>query len=320
MPENENSTAEGRRIQMQRLKRNIIVMLSVTTPIVLCIILLVKVYSLSGALYTLSSHVEDLTRYVVEQQRKIDTLTTELQVRGEENIVVSEPMSSGQEQFNMGEIAPSEQEQQQAAHKVYLTFDDGPSIYTDDILEILDRYGVKATFFVVGKDSDTAKESLTMIVDGGHTLGMHSYSHKYEELYQSMEDFANDFVQLRSYLYDVTGVESKFYRFPGGSSNTVSDIDMQEFADYLESQGVQFYDWNIASGDGDSVLLSVDTLVRNSLQGIGENETSIILFHDSGDKRTTVEALPIIIESILAMEDTEILPITEETMPVQHIH
>lgn len=322
MPENENSTVEGRHLHMQRFKRNFIVMLPVAVPIVLCIILLVKVYSLSGALYTLSSHVEDLTRYVVEQQRKLDTLTTELQVRGEENIVVSEPMSSGQEQFNIDEIAPSEQEQQQhqATHKVYLTFDDGPSIYTDDILEILDRYGVKATFFVVGKDSDTAKESLTMIVDGGHTLGMHSYSHKYAELYQSMEDFANDFVQLRSYLYEVTGVESMFYRFPGGSSNTVSDIDMQEFADYLESQGVQFYDWNIASGDGDSVLLSVDTLVRNSLQGIGENETSIILFHDSGDKRTTVEALPIIIESILAMEDTEILPITEETMPVQHIH
>ena len=88
----------------------------------------------------------------------------------------------------------------------------------------------------------------------------------------------------------------------------------------LESQGVQFYDWNISSGDASSTLLSVDTLVRNSTKGIAENDVSIILFHDSADKSTTVEALPKIIENILALEDTVILPITEETMPVQHIH
>lgn len=327
MPENESRSAEEKRERAQYLKRRFILTLAVALPVILCVILLIKVYSLSGALYTLSSHVEDLTRYVVQQQKKLEELTAELQVRGEENIVVSEPASSGQERFNIDEISPPEQKQEQdhnpqdeALHKIYLTFDDGPSIYTEDILEILDRYGVKATFFVVGKESDTAKESLSMIVDGGHTLGMHSYSHKYEELYRSVEDFANDFVKLRSYLYEVTGVESKFYRFPGGSSNSISNIDMREFADYLESQGVQFYDWNIASGDAGNELLSVDTLVRNSLKGIEKNETSIILFHDSGDKRTTVEALPIIIESILAMEDTVILPITEETTLVQHIH
>ena len=322
MPENESRSAEEKHRRVQHLKRYLILMPAAAVPIVLCIILLVKVYSLSRELDTLSSHVEDLTRYVVEQQKKVEELKTEYQVRGEENTVVSEPASSGQEQLHVDEVAPPEpdQEQIQAVHKVYLTFDDGPSIYTEDILEILDRYGVKATFFVVGRESDTAKESLSMIVDGGHTLGMHSNSHKYEDLYRSMEDFADDFVKLRSYLYEVTGVESKFYRFPGGSSNTISDISMQEFADYLESQGVQFYDWNIASGDGDNKLLSVETLVRNSLKGIENNETSIILFHDSADKRTTVEALPIRIESILAMEDTVILPITEETTPVQHIH
>lgn len=320
MPENESRTAAEMRDGLQRLQKRLILMLAIAVPIVLCIILLVKVYSLSETVNTLSSHIEDLTRFVVGQQQKLDELTTELQVRGEENTVISAPASSGQEQINIDEIMPSEQEQEHAAHKIYLTFDDGPSMYTSDILEILDRYGVKATFFVVGKESDTAKEALSMIVDGGHTLGMHSYSHKYGELYLSMEDFADDFVKLRSYLYEVTGVESKFYRFPGGSSNAVGDISIEEFADYLESQDVQFFDWNISSGDGESGLLSVDTLVRNSLAGIEGNETSIILFHDSADKRTTVEALPIIIESILAMEDTVILPITEETTPVQHIH
>ena len=115
-------------------------------------------------------------------------------------------------------------------------------------------------------------------------------------------------------------MKSTLYRFPGGSSNTVSDLDMKELADYLEEQGVTFYDWNISSGDGSSVQLPVETLVDNCTKNIENWNTSIILLHDSGDKRTTVDALPTIIENILAMEDTVILPITEETKPVQHIN
>jgi len=315
----------------RRLKKYIILMLTIAVSVAFCMILLVRVFRLNGTLKALSSQVEDLTWIVEKQQQELEELTAELHVYRKAGAVVTNRTGSRQGQLNNGRTESSGQEQlnndgsvlseqEQPLHRVYLTFDDGPSIYTDDILEILDRYGVKATFFVVGKESDSNKEALTMIVDGGHTLGMHSYSHKYAEIYQSVEDFADDFVKLQSYLYEVTGVESRFYRFPGGSSNTVSDIDMQEFADYLESQDVQFYDWNISSGDAGSTLLSVDTLVRNSTEGIGENSTSIILFHDSADKRTTVEALPMIIEKILAMEDTVILPITEETEPIQHIH
>jgi hypothetical protein len=92
--------------------------------------------------------------------------------------------------------------------------------------------------------------------------------------------------------------------------------------DYVESQDVVFFDWNIASGDGGSELLDVDTLVQNSTGEIGRWYTSVILLHDSAEKRTTVEALPEIIETIQAMEDTELLPITDDTdtTPVQHIH
>lgn len=323
MPENRGLTADDNQRRVQRLKKCIILMLmlAIAVPIVLCIFLLVRVRSLNRTLSTLSSQVESLTWTAVEQQQELEELIAKLHVYRKAGAVVNERSGSRQGQLNNDEMVSSEPEsQEQPLHKVYLTFDDGPSIYTDDILEILDRYGVKATFFVVGKDSDSDREALTMIVDGGHTLGMHSYSHRYADLYRSVEDFAEDFIQLQSYLYEVTGVESRVYRFPGGSSNTVSDIDMQEFVDYLESQGVQFYDWNISSGDASSILLSADTLVRNSMAGIGENGTSIILFHDSADKRTTVDALPIIIENILAMEDTVILPITEDTVPVQHIH
>lgn len=326
MPENKSFAADDRHRYGQRQKKYIIpvLMLAIAVPSALCIVLFARIFCLNETLNVLSSQVEGLTWTVSEQQQELQELIEELHLGRKAGDVVTNRSGSRQGEQDSGETVSWEQAQpadtEQPLHRVYLTFDDGPSIYTDDILEILDRYGVKATFFVVGKESDSEKEALTMIVDGGHTLGMHSYSHRYDELYRSVEDFADDFVKLQSYLYDVTGVESRIYRFPGGSSNTVSDIDMEEFADYLESQGVQFYDWNISSGDAGSIPLSVDTLVRNSIEGIGENSTSIILFHDSADKRSTVDALPIIIEKILAMEDTVILPITEDTVPIQHIH
>ena len=329
MPENGGITAEQKRRRVQRLKKCIVLMLmlAITVPIGLCVLLFIRVHSLNKTLDTLLLQVESLTGAVDEQQQRMEELISELQAYASESAAVNKWSGTGYEQLNNdgAELSDPDQLQQsgtseQTLHKVYLTFDDGPRIYTQDILEILDRYDVKATFFVVGKESDAEKEALTMIVEGGHTLGMHSFSHKYAEIYQSVEDFAEDFVKLQSYLYEVTGVESMVYRFPGGSSNTVSDIDMWEFANYLESQNVQFYDWNISSGDAAKTLLSVDTLVRNCTSGIEENETSIILMHDSADKSTTVEALPIIIEKILAMEDTVILPITEDTVPVQHIN
>jgi len=208
----------------------------------------------------------------------------------------------------------------QYEHMVYLTFDDGPSIYTDEILDILDSYDVKATFFVTGKEDEDSKAALKRIVDEGHTLGMHSYSHKYSEIYESVDAFSADFIKLQDYLYDVTGVRSRYYRFPGGSSNTISTVDMREYANYLSDQGVTFYDWNISSGDGSSRKMPVDTLVANCTDDLDKWQTSIILMHDSAGKHTTVEALPAIIEKILAMDDTVLLPITDDTRPVQHIH
>jgi len=206
-----------------------------------------------------------------------------------------------------------------AAHKVYLTFDDGPSANTDDILDVLKQYDVKATFFVVGREGTSSEEALARIVEEGHTLAMHSYSHKYSEIYASLDNFAEDFKKVQDYLYETTGVMSTVYRFPGGSSNTVSDIDMAECAKYLDSQGVRFFDWNISSGDGGSVVLPVETLLENCTANISRYSTSVILMHDSPKKMTTLEALPKIIETIQAMDDTVILPITEGTKTVQHI-
>lgn len=203
--------------------------------------------------------------------------------------------------------------------KVYLTFDDGPSGNTGKILDILAEYNVKATFFVVGKEEEKYQPLYKRIVEEGHTLAMHSYSHKYNEIYQSKESFVEDLTKLQEFLYDTTGVWCRYCRFPGGSSNTVSRVDMHELIDYLEEQDMSYFDWNVSSGDASSAYISPEAIVRNSTARLGEFQEAIILMHDASDKDSTVEALPKLIEQIQAMEDTKIVPITDDTEAIHHI-
>ena len=203
--------------------------------------------------------------------------------------------------------------------KVYLTFDDGPSGNTGEILDILAEYDVKATFFVVGKEEERYQPLYKRIVEEGHTLAMHSYSHKYNEIYQSKESFVEDLTKLQEFLYDTTGVWCRYCRFPGGSSNTVSRVDMHELIAYLEEQDMSYFDWNVSSGDASSSYISADAIVRNSTANLRNFEEAMILMHDASDKDSTVEALPRLIEKIQAMEDTKILPITDDTEAIHHI-
>lgn len=318
MSETNMRSPEERRRRVQRLKKLIILilMISIMIPWVCCIVFFVKIHGLSAELQTASDKLEAMSGLLMEQQLLLQSIPEERVEQVEEDI----PMQSVDEPAEqVSEVQDEIQQEEDNRRKVYLTFDDGPSSYTKDILDILDEYEVKATFFVTGKEDARSQEMIREIVSRGHTLGMHSYSHDYQEIYESVESFAADYKRLRDYLFDITGVECKIYRFPGGSSNTVSDTDMREFAAYLESEGITFYDWNISSGDGGSILLSAQRLIENSTSGIENWDESVILLHDSAEKSTTVEALPRIIENILALEDTVILPITEDTEPVQHI-
>ncbi len=202
--------------------------------------------------------------------------------------------------------------------RVYLTFDDGPSDYTDSILDILDDYNIKATFFVVGKDVDTYGDAYKRIVDDGHTIGMHSYSHNYSAIYSSKEAFESDFNEIHDLIYDVTGVDSKFYRFPGGSSNKLSNIGMYPFISFLNEEGVEYFDWNVSSGDATSAAFTSAELVDNVMTDVVKYKTSVVLLHDSRGKQATVEALPELIEA-LQQEGAMILPITDDTTVIQHI-
>ncbi len=204
------------------------------------------------------------------------------------------------------------------SRKVYLTFDDGPSENTAKILDILKEKNVKATFFVIGQEDEESKELYQRIVAEGHTLGMHSFSHKYSVIYQSLESFSEDMAHLQAYLSEVTGVTPEILRFPGGSSNQVSNTDMTEFIRFLKEKGITYYDWNVASGDATSQAYTPDELVQNVMNDVGRYETSIVLMHDASNKSGTVEALPVMIDKLQEL-GAELLPIDENTTPIQQI-
>lgn len=202
--------------------------------------------------------------------------------------------------------------------KVYLTFDDGPSENTAKILDILKERNIKATFFVIGQEDEESKALYRRIVDEGHTLGMHSFSHKYDVIYQSLDAFKEDMEHLQSYLEEVTGVTPTIMRFPGGSSNKVSNVNIEEIIRYVKERGLTYYDWNVVSGDATSQVYTPDELVANVMDDVVKYDTSVVLMHDSSAKATTVDALLPMIDQLQEL-GAELLPIDDTTKPIQHI-
>ena len=181
----------------------------------------------------------------------------------------------------------------------FLTFDDGPSANTDRILEILDRYGVKATFFVTGKTGAADKERMRKIVNAGHTIGMHSWSHTYGTIYDSVENFLEEFNKLYEWIYEVTGVYPTVFRFPGGSINGYDRDTYQEIIAEMTRRGFVYYDWNVSAGDATATPRKADLIVADCLKGIGM-KLAVVLAHDSAARTTTVDALPAVIEGYQA--------------------
>lgn len=292
--------------RVRRLKKMILGTIAalILIPSVLSIYLAVRVSGLKSQVKSLSLQLS--------MQLQVDEESGVYEASGVEESVLSYGADGTDAESRSAE-------DEDAARKIYLTFDDGPSVNTDEILDILKEYDIKATFFVVGKTDAGSVAAYQRIVEEGHTLAMHSYSHKYDEIYESKEAFISDLTQLQEYLYEITGVWPRIYRFPGGSSNTVSKVEMSELIRYLTNMGIVYYDWNVASGDAVLHTLSAETIVENCMTGINKQSESVILLHDAANKRTTVEALPKIIEQVLAQGDAVFLPITDETVPVQHL-
>ncbi|NLZ94195.1 MAG: polysaccharide deacetylase [Firmicutes bacterium] len=179
----------------------------------------------------------------------------------------------------------------------YLTFDDGPSDVTWDVLNTLEDYGIYAAFFVTYKDDAESLEIYKEIVNRGHTLAIHSSSHNYKEIYNSVDDFLEDFNKLFVHIYNITGIKPKIFRFPGGSINPYNyNIYIQLHAEMLR-RGFIFYDWNVSSGDAD-YSVTKDSIIKSVTESLEGKNKAIVLMHDSAKKKTTAATLSEVIELI----------------------
>jgi peptidoglycan/xylan/chitin deacetylase (PgdA/CDA1 family) len=148
---------------------------------------------------------------------------------------------------------------------------------------------------------------------------MHSYSHKYKEIYASKEAFTEDLERLQNFLYETTGVWSRFYRFPGGSANEVSSVDMNTLAEYLTEENIYYLDWNVSCQDATGKKKKPQELADNVIDNITYYNTAVVLLHDGADKTSTVEALPIILTQLRQMENVSILPVSDEMNLIQQL-
>ena len=197
---------------------------------------------------------------------------------------------------------------------IYLTFDDGPSEYTMPLLDLLDHYGVKATFFVTGSGSEG---ELWRMHKSGHSIGIHSLSHDYDAIYASEEAYFEDLNAVQDIIYRETGEKTSLLRFPGGSSNLASNYNrgiMTRLAEAVQNAGFQYFDWNVDSNDAGDAW-TTKQVVENVIEGIKEQRVSVVLQHDiHGFSVSAVE------EIILWGLDNgyQFLPLMPDSPPMHH--
>lgn len=201
----------------------------------------------------------------------------------------------------------------------FLTFDDGPSANTGKVLDILSSYNIKGTFFVIGNDTEQGRALYRRIVDEGHALGNHTFTHDYSSIYRSTDSFWKDFSRLEELLFDATGTRPRLMRFPGGSNNQVSRKAggrgiMKVIAADMSSKGYSYVDWDIESGDASRVFRSGNYLYNRVIGNLEYYDSAVILFHDTKRNTPLLDALPRIIEEMLA-RGYVFLPITESWYP-----
>lgn len=171
---------------------------------------------------------------------------------------------------------------------VYLTFDDGPTKYTDQILDVLAKHGVHATFYVVGSQVVKYPETVKRIVDEGHAIGLHSYSHDYEKVYASVDSFLQEYEKALMEIQKITDYPVTTIRFPGGTNNNFATEIAAEIVTEMTNRGYAIFDWNVDSGD--TTETSPEQITENIVSGCESiSSDPIVLMHDT--KEATAKSL-----------------------------
>ena len=253
----------------------------------------------------------------------VDTAETESSAESEADAAetnqptqqASQPESSYADIYpDMMVNAPAESDYVRELGTVYLTFDDGPSDNTYSILSYLEQYNVKATFFVVPNRSEGCYAKLKAIAAAGHSIGVHSASHVYKDIYSSVEAYLDDFHEAWDIIYDATGIKTEIFRFPGGSVNDFNTETRDKIIQEMTRRGFRYYDWNVESGDVDGATW---TDMYNSIPSdIANCYRSIVLMHDSNSTPNTVLVLGDVLH-VLVSDGYKFDKINNDTRPVQ---
>ena len=174
---------------------------------------------------------------------------------------------------------------------VYLTFDDGPSTrVTERVLDVLKEDNVKATFFILGKNIEGRESTLRRIAAEGHTLGVHSDTHVYSQIYASSEALLRDVDTCAARIQTLTGIVPRYYRFPGGGLGHEKD-----YTPLLTQRGYTVKSWNAVCGDGENLSVTADMVLSKTVETAKNKNPVVLLCHDSAGHFATAEALPKII-------------------------
>ena len=206
-------------------------------------------------------------------------------------------------------------QRQKTPGTVYLTFDCTPGENTWQILDTLDEYGVKATFFVTAGSGAEADSVLREIINRGHTVGLGSYSGSYQEIYRSVADYLGDFQEIYDCVYTATGVRAQIFRFPGGSVNAYNSGIYRELIAEMLRRGFVFFDWNVSGEDASITDPSPQHIVQSIRAGMEHEDWAIVSLRDSFGKEAVARALPDVIKT-LRDGGYELKPLAADVMPV----
>lgn len=200
---------------------------------------------------------------------------------------------------------------------VYLTFDDGPSAVTEEILDYLKQESIPATFFVIGMETNRAEQLLPRMLEEGHSIGMHSYSHKYQQIYTSADSFFADLDQLAAYLTPIIGYAPDFFRFPGGSCNSTADEQVLEgIKQTATKRGLVWFDWNSVAEDSGASAADPGTMADNIISTGKDRDRILVLMHDNSVRTTAVDCLKIIVP-YYREKGYQFAALTADTPPIQ---
>lgn len=253
--------------------------------------------------------------YLSEKGIEAEEAEAEKTAKSEAGHISLEKNSVEEENISSGDTAQKEENETQTVQKektMYLTFDDGPTAEnTLSVLDTLKERNIKATFFVVGENVEKHPEVAKRIVEEGHTIGIHCYSHDYEKIYASVDSYLADFEKAYNLVYEVTGVKAELFRFPGGSINAYNKKVYKDIIAVMTERGYLYYDWNASLED--AVKKSTpESLLANARETTLDRKKVIMLCHDTVYNTTLCLG-----ELIDQFPEYQMEPLTPEVTPIQ---